>query len=120
MVNRADILTTIKSLSWLDLMLPFTIILSIIIAVIISVYVPSSRHTFDAEGHPNLMGVSIPLTVGMIVMMIPPDLQSFLGVYSQVLLQELYKEATSPLVIFELGHRSFVDDSIGVDGAIRL
>nr|CAI6846370.1 BBF_HP1_G0058550.mRNA.1.CDS.1 [Saccharomyces cerevisiae] len=46
MVNRADILTTIKSLSWLDLMLPFTIILSIIIAVIISVYVPSSRHTF--------------------------------------------------------------------------
>ncbi|CAI4377117.1 BHH_G0013810.mRNA.1.CDS.1 [Saccharomyces cerevisiae] len=72
MVNRADILTTIKSLSWLDLMLPFTIILSIIIAVIISVYVPSSRHTFDAEGHPNLMGVSIPLTVGMIVMMIPP------------------------------------------------
>ncbi|AJW04221.1 BCN_G0056950.mRNA.1.CDS.1 [Saccharomyces cerevisiae] len=72
MVNRTDILTTIKSLSWLDLMLPFTIILSIIIAVIISVYVPSSRHTFDAEGHPNLMGVSIPLTVGMIVMMIPP------------------------------------------------
>ncbi|CAI4885517.1 CLL_collapsed_G0022900.mRNA.1.CDS.1 [Saccharomyces cerevisiae] len=72
MVNRADILTTIKSLSWLDLMLPFTIMLSIIIAVIISVYVPSSRHTFDAEGHPNLMGVSIPLTVGMIVMMIPP------------------------------------------------
>ncbi|CAI4860697.1 AMH_1a_G0056800.mRNA.1.CDS.1 [Saccharomyces cerevisiae] len=46
MVNRTDILTTIKSLSWLDLILPFTIILSIIIAVIISVYVPSSRHTF--------------------------------------------------------------------------
>ncbi|CAI4791833.1 CNT_collapsed_G0059730.mRNA.1.CDS.1 [Saccharomyces cerevisiae] len=45
------------------------------------------------------MGVSIPLTVGMIANDDSPDLQSFLGVYSQVLLQELYKEATSPLVI---------------------
>ncbi|CAI4580198.1 AMH_1a_G0031040.mRNA.1.CDS.1 [Saccharomyces cerevisiae] len=96
MVNRTDILTTIKSLSWLDLILPFTIILSIIIAVIISVYVPSSRHTFDAEGHPNLMGVSIPLTVGMIIMMIPPICKVSWESIHKYFYKSYIKEATSP------------------------
>ncbi|SCW01454.1 LAFE_0D12926g1_1 [Lachancea fermentati] len=71
-MDRTEILNIVRSLSWTDLMMPFTIVMSMVIAVIISVYVPASRHTFDAEGHPNLLGVSVPLTVGMIAMMIPP------------------------------------------------
>lgn len=75
-----------NSLSILDILLPFTIIISMVIGVVISVYVPSSRHTFDPEEHAAFVGVSIPLTVGMIVMMIPPickvsweSLHSYLG-----------------------------------------
>ncbi|GAV52018.1 hypothetical protein ZYGR_0AF04900 [Zygosaccharomyces rouxii] len=71
-INQPDILRTVRSLSFLDLALPFTIILSIIIGVVISVYVPSSRGTFDPINHASFVGVSIPLTVGMIIMMIPP------------------------------------------------
>ena len=63
---------TIRSLSFLDALLPLTIVLCIIGSILISVYVPSSRHTFDAHNHASLVNVSIPLAVGMIVMMIPP------------------------------------------------
>lgn len=61
-----------RGLSILDMLLPFTILLCIIIGVVISVYVPSSRSTFDPEAHGSFVGVSIPLAIGMIVMMIPP------------------------------------------------
>ena len=67
-----DRYSTIKSVSYLDLLLPFTILLCMIVSILISVYVPSSRHTFDAENHASLVNVSIPLAIGMIVMMIPP------------------------------------------------
>lgn len=66
------LLQTAKRLSVLDLLLPFTILLCIIIGVVISVYVPSSRNAFDPEQHGSFVGVSIPLAIGMIVMMVPP------------------------------------------------
>ncbi|QLQ80015.1 hypothetical protein HG537_0D00150 [Torulaspora globosa] len=66
------LLQTAKRLSVLDLLLPFTILLCIIIGVVISVYVPSSRSAFDPEQHGSFVGVSIPLAIGMIVMMVPP------------------------------------------------
>lgn len=69
---RSMVYSTIKSVSYLDLLLPFTILLCMIVSILISVYVPSSRHTFDAENHASLVNVSIPLAIGMIVMMIPP------------------------------------------------
>lgn len=70
--QRATFIETVRSLSYLDLALPFTIILTIIIAVVISVYSPSSRSAFDPNTHSSFVGVSIPLAIGMIVMMIPP------------------------------------------------
>ena len=66
------LLQTVRGLSIFDMLLPFTILLCIIIGVVISVYVPSSRTTFDPEKHGSFVGVSIPLAIGMIVMMIPP------------------------------------------------
>ncbi|SJM88912.1 probable Arsenical-resistance protein 3 [Zygosaccharomyces bailii] len=63
---------TVKNLSLSNLALPFTIILTIVIGVIISVYVPSSRSVFNPEEHANFVGVSAYLAVGMIIMMIPP------------------------------------------------
>lgn len=63
---------TVKNLSLSNLALPLTIILTIVIGVIISVYVPSSRSVFNPEEHANFVGVSAYLAVGMIIMMIPP------------------------------------------------
>ena len=57
-------------LSWVDRLLPLSIILSIILGVLLSVYVPSSRNVFESSA--KLEGVSIPLAVGLLVMMIPP------------------------------------------------
>lgn len=58
-----------KELSLIDKLLPGLIILSIIIGIIFSVYVPSSREAFKGT---EVVGVSVPLAVGMIVMMVPP------------------------------------------------
>lgn len=61
-----------RGLSILDILLPFTILLCIVVGVLISVYVPTSRSAFDPSEHASFVGVSIPLAIGMIVMMIPP------------------------------------------------
>ena len=63
---------TLKQLSWLDILLPFTIILSIIVGLIISEYAPNARKIFEGNEQRNFVGVSIPLTIGMIIMMLPP------------------------------------------------
>ncbi|SCV05063.1 LANO_0G17656g1_1 [Lachancea nothofagi CBS 11611] len=61
-----------RSLAVLDLLLPVTIISAITIGVVISVYVPASRQAFDPSRHASFVGVSVPLLVGMVVMMVPP------------------------------------------------
>lgn len=68
----SQLLQPARELSVLDILLPFTILLCIIIGVVISVYVPSSRGAFDPEQHGSFVGVSVPLAIGMIVMMVPP------------------------------------------------
>ncbi|CCC66863.1 hypothetical protein NCAS_0A03050 [Naumovozyma castellii] len=62
----------VRKLSWMDILLPFTIILSIIIGLVISEYCNNARKPFTPSPHQNLVGVSIPLAVGMIIMMLPP------------------------------------------------
>lgn len=58
-----------SNLSFTDKILPLAIILSIVLGVLLSVFVPTSRDAFDGV---EIVGVSVPLAVGMIVMMIPP------------------------------------------------
>lgn len=99
-INRANILRTVRSLSFLDLALPFTIILSIIIGVVISVYVPSSHGTFDPINHTSFVGVSIPLTVGMIIMMIPPICKvSWESIHKYFVLRYVRKQIFISLVL---------------------
>lgn len=57
------------NLSWSDRLLPVFIILSMVLGIIISVYVPSSRQAFEKA---QIESVSFPLAIGLIVMMIPP------------------------------------------------
>ncbi|GMM29534.1 Arr3 protein [Martiniozyma asiatica (nom. inval.)] len=56
-------------LSLIDKILPLAILLAIVAGILISVYVSSSRNAFDGA---QVVGVSIPLAVGLIIMMIPP------------------------------------------------
>lgn len=67
--SREVLLKAWKSLSFTDKILPLAIILAIVLGVLLSVYVPKSRDAFDGV---QIVGVSVPLAVGMIVMMIPP------------------------------------------------
>lgn len=60
----------LKELSWTDRLLPLLIILAMIVGILLSVYVPSSRDAFNSSAE--LEGVSAPLAVGLIVMMVPP------------------------------------------------
>ncbi|CAI5756043.1 unnamed protein product [Candida verbasci] len=57
------------SLSLIDKLLPLFIVLAIILGILLSVYVPSSRDAFSGS---EIIGVSIPLAIGLIIMMIPP------------------------------------------------
>ncbi|AOA61129.1 Metalloid/H+ antiporter for the transports of arsenite and antimonite [Komagataella phaffii CBS 7435] len=64
------IILLFKELSWLDRLLTPTIILSIIIGILISVYVPDARDKFESDA--KLAGVGVPLAIGLILMMVPP------------------------------------------------
>ncbi|ODV77176.1 arsenical-resistance protein ACR3 [Suhomyces tanzawaensis NRRL Y-17324] len=63
-------LSLFKQLSWTDRLLPLLIILSMIVGILISVYSNTAKDAFDSTA--TLAGVSIPLAMGLIVMMIPP------------------------------------------------
>ncbi|CUM68527.1 uncharacterized protein PRCAT00006253001 [Priceomyces carsonii] len=65
----SDIRRVFYDLSLVDKLLPLWIILAMILGILLSVYVPSSRKAFDGA---EIIGVSVPLAVGLIVMMIPP------------------------------------------------
>lgn len=62
----------IQSLPCLDLVLPFTIVLAMAIGILVSKYSPSSRDVFSPSHSGSWVGVSIPLALGMIIMMLPP------------------------------------------------
>ena len=66
---RKDLNSVFNDLSLVDKCLPVLIILAIVIGILLSVHVPSSRQAFDGA---QVVGVSIPLAVGLVVMMIPP------------------------------------------------
>ncbi|RCK56274.1 Arsenical-resistance protein 3 [Candida viswanathii] len=66
---KQDAKAAFGGLSITDKLLPLLIILAIVIGVLISVYVPSSGDAFDGA---QVVGVSVPLAVGMIIMMVPP------------------------------------------------
>lgn len=56
-------------LSITDKLLPLLIILAMILGILLSVYVPASRTALDKS---QVVNVSVPLAVGLIIMMIPP------------------------------------------------
>lgn len=69
MTFKQDARAAFKSLSITDKLLPLLIVLAIVIGVIISVYVPGSSEAFNGT---KVVGVSVPLAIGLIIMMIPP------------------------------------------------
>ncbi|KRZ99073.1 uncharacterized protein AC631_05175 [Debaryomyces fabryi] len=65
----SDLRRVFDDLSLVDKLLPLWIISAMILGILLSVYVPSSREAFNGA---KVVGVSVPLAVGLIVMMIPP------------------------------------------------
>ena len=66
---RNDLREVFRGLSLTDKLLPLLIICAIVLGVLLSVYVPSSRTALDSS---KVVGVSVPLAVGLIVMLLPP------------------------------------------------
>lgn len=69
MTFKQDARAAFRGLSITDKLLPLLIVLAIVIGVIISVYVPGSSEAFNGT---KVVGVSVPLAIGLIIMMIPP------------------------------------------------
>ncbi|CUM48729.1 unnamed protein product [Debaryomyces tyrocola] len=59
----------LNDLSIIDKLLPLLIISAMVLGILLSVYVPSSRDAFDGA---KVIGVSVPLAIGLMIMMIPP------------------------------------------------
>lgn len=68
-VVSSDLRRVFDDLSLVDKLLPLWVILAMILGILLSVYAPSSRDAFDGA---KVVRVSVPLAVGLIVMMIPP------------------------------------------------
>lgn len=66
---KQDLRGVFHSLSLTDKLLPLLIILAIVLGVLLSVYVPASRTALDSS---KVVGVSVPLAIGLIVMLLPP------------------------------------------------
>lgn len=69
MTFKQDARAAFKGLSITDKLLPLLIFLAIVVGILISVYVPNSSSAFDGA---QVVGVSVPLAVGLIIMMVPP------------------------------------------------
>ncbi|AQZ11096.1 hypothetical protein BZL39_C00150 [Zygosaccharomyces parabailii] len=98
--TNANLRKIVKHLSLSDKTLPLTIILAIVIGVIISVYVPSSRNVFNPEEHANFVGVSVYLAVGMIIMMIPPICKvPWESIHKYVVLPDIKKQVLISFIL---------------------
>jgi ACR3 family arsenite transporter len=76
-----------SSLSFTDKILPIAIILAIVLGVLLSVYVPNSRKAFDGV---QIVGVSVPLAIGLIIMMIPPLCKVEWEKFHKLIIQKTY------------------------------
>lgn len=68
-MNTKVFRTAWSQLSITDKCLPLAIVLAMVLGILLSVYAPSSRTAFDGA---QVVGVAVPLAIGMIVMMLPP------------------------------------------------
>ena len=79
-----DLIKVFNDLSLVDKLLPVWILLAMIMGILLSVYVPSSRKAFDGA---KVVGVSVQLAVGLIVMMVPSlckvEWEHFFGFFSK-------------------------------------
>lgn len=67
--TTSELKEVFKGLGWVEKLLPLWILLAMILGTLLSVYVPSSHEAFKgASWH----GVSAPLVVGLVIMMVPP------------------------------------------------
>lgn len=92
-----------KELSWTDRLLPLLIILAMIVGILLSVYVPSSRTAFNSSLQ--LEGVSLPLAIGLIVMMVPP--------LCKVEWENLHKYAREKKFLHQIGISLFINWIVG-------
>ncbi|VEU22299.1 DEKNAAC103686 [Brettanomyces naardenensis] len=88
--------TVLSQLSWTDKLLPPAIIIAIILGIVISVYAPNSRKAFQGA---EVLGVSVPLAIGMIVMIVPPLCRLQLENYRMFLEKRLRKQLLISLVL---------------------
>lgn len=104
-------------LSIVDKALPLLIILAMIMGILISVYVPSASTAFDGA---ELVGVSIPLAIGLVIMMIPPlckvEWENFVGFFSRdtylksIVVSMVLNWIVCPIFMFGLAWASLFDE----------
>jgi ACR3 family arsenite transporter len=104
-------------LSIVDKALPLLIILAMIMGILISVYVPSASNAFEGA---TVVGVSIPLAIGLIIMMIPPlckvEWENFVSFFTRdtyfksIVISLILNWIVCPFLMFGLAWASLFDE----------
>lgn len=122
-----NLIAVYNDLSLLDKLLPLLIICCIVLGIIISVYVPSSREAFHKA---SILNVSFPLAIGLIVMMVPPlckvEWENFkqffnLKLYLQpILISIIINWVICPFIMFGLAWLTLFDQKEYREGIIMI
>ncbi|ODQ46194.1 hypothetical protein PICMEDRAFT_72282 [Pichia membranifaciens NRRL Y-2026] len=116
-----------SSLSVTDKLLPVAIMLAIVLGVLLSVFAPSSRRAFDGA---QVVGVSVPLAIGLIIMMIPPLCKVEWEIFHRLIKQKKYMKhiifsvilnwIVCPFLMFGLAWLTLFDKPQYRDGIIMI
>lgn len=116
-----------SQLSPTDKVLPLAIVLAMVLGILLSVYVPASRSAFDGA---EVVGVLVPLAVGLIVMMVPPlckvQWELFLTFFraktylKPILVSVVLNWIVCPVLMFALSWATLFDHSEYRNGIIMI
>lgn len=114
-------------LSFADKCLPLAILLAMTLGILLSEYVPSSRSAFEGS---QVIGVPVPLAIGMIIMMLPPLFkvrwENFFRFFSldmylrQILVSVVLNWVLCPLLMFGLSWATLFDKPEYRNGIIMI
>lgn len=123
---KSDLKQVFRGLSLTDKLLPLLIILAIVFGVILSVYVPNSRTALNST---EVVGVSLPLAIGLIVMLLPPlckvEWENFLSISRKtyikpILFSLVLNWVICPFVMFGLAWLTLFDQDEYRTGIIMI
>ena len=125
-LGHTQALSIVKKLSWLDRLLPLLIILAMVGGVLMGVFLPKVRDALSGASSPHIAGVSLPIALGLWLMMLPVLIKACLLLKDSLIvsgsLRTSWKDSPSKICCFsafgiygaKLVDWAGIDDRIGM------